>query len=163
MTVRAMGLSFLCVLTLATASIKDASAATGDRLELTVGIDGGIVAPTVSLQVEITPTEDNALVRLEEGGVVKTGTMSREDFAALQHDVGGIFDLPVENPVGGEDIYWLDTGVSISICERTWANSAPSGCVHYQSSVQPTAAQRAEFKQIVERITAAARASASDP
>ena len=153
-------LALSCVLILATAPVDGAAAATGDRVELTVGIDGGIVAPQERLRVEIAPTDERVLVRLEEGGVVKKGSMSREDFAALVRDVGGVFDLPVENPTEGEDIYGLGTGVSISIGGRTWAIGAPSGCVHVRSSVQPTDAQHAEFKRIVERITAAARASA---
>jgi len=70
-----------------------------------------------------------------------------------------VFDLPLENPMGGDDVYGFDTGVSVSISGRTWENRAPSGCIHTLSSVQPTDAQRAEFKRIVERITTVARAS----
>jgi hypothetical protein len=134
-------------------------------ISLRVGIVGGIVAPKVTLSIDIVAEKDAVTVKMmmlkDDKPVVTTGTMKRKEFDALLKEIDAVWKLPVEEPRGCEDIYALDTGVAVKSGDRSWSNGAPGGCNHGTSKVQPTAAERAAFKKIVERIVKEGQARAT--
>jgi len=58
--------------------------------------------------------------------------------------------LPVERPVGSEDIYGLDTSIAWGSEDLMWINGGPQGCGGGVSEVQPTDEEKAKFKRAVE-------------
>jgi hypothetical protein len=136
-------------------------------IEMRVGIVGGIVAPTVKLELEIAleKDKDEATVRFmrlkDNKPVVKKGTMTRKEVEALLKDIEKVWDLPKEDPEGCEDIYGLDTGLHVQIDRQSWRNGGPGGCVHGQSKVQATEEQKKTFKKIVDKVSQIAEKHAS--
>ena len=137
------------------------------KIQMRVGIVGGFVAPTVKLDIEIhlEKDQDQATVRFmrlkDDKPVVKTGSMTRGEIEALLKDIEKVWDLPVEDPEGSQDIYGLDTGVHIRIDRKQWRNGGPGGCVHGQSKVQASEEQKKTFKSIVDKVAQAAEKHAS--
>lgn len=125
------------------------------KISMRVGIVGGFAPPTVRLTIDISVEQDKDEVQIQmmkrgadKKEIVKTGTLSRKDLEP-------IWDLPKEDPEGCQDIYDLDTGVSIQRGLRSWRNGGPGGCVRMHSEVQPSADQKKAFVHIVERLTQA--------
>ncbi len=130
------------------------------KLEMKVGIVGGIKAPEVRLSVEINADKERVTVRMmklddRRKEAVRTGTMARKEFDELLKAIGKIWDLPKEDPEGCEDIYGLDTSVSIEQGKKQWRNGGPGGCVHSTSKIQATDEQKKHFAEIVKRLTEA--------
>ncbi len=138
---------------------------TKESIRLRKGIVGGIVAPEVTLSIDIVATKDEASVRLMKvvngKEVVTTGTMTRKEYDALLKEIDAVWKLPIEDPIASEDIYALDTGVAVESGARKWGNSAPGGCGQGKSKTQATRDQKAAFERIVERIKREADAKAT--
>lgn len=136
-------------------------------IRLRVGIVGGFVAPTVKLDLEIALEKDKdqatvRFMRLKEGKqVVKTGSMTRKEVEALLKAIEKVWDLPVEDPEGCQDIYGLDTGLLVQVAGKKWRNGGPGGCVHGQSKVQASDEQKKTFKKIADKVSQAAEQHAS--
>lgn len=67
--------------------------------------------------------------------------------------------LPIENPVGVQDIYGLDTSIAFGNGDLQWMNGGPNGCGTGESDVQPTDEQKAAFQKaiaLIKEIVAAA-------
>ena len=134
------------------------------------GVVGGIVPPSVELRVGAferggacavvvlkTPADGSGSVRW--GAVVPVGELD-----ALFASLGklGVWDLPIEHPPGGEDIYGMDTSLWLCDGERVWHNGAPPGCVHTTSDVRPDEEQAARFSAAVDLINTFAFEHAED-
>ncbi len=96
--------------------------------------------------------------------VVTTAYLVRVELDLLLKEIESIWTLPMEVPEGSEDIYGLDTGVAVDTEGLHWKNTRFVGCVGSDSTLQPTEAQRASFRAIVDRIIkeADSRAPARD-
>jgi hypothetical protein len=127
------------------------------KISMRVGIVGGIKAPTVKLQIDIE-ADKIRMMRLENGKeVVTTGVIPEKELEELLKDMQKVWDLPTEDPVGGEDIYGLDTSISIERGEKKWRNGGPGGCVHSASKVHPTEEQKKLFEKLVDRLREAGK------
>jgi hypothetical protein len=72
---------------------------------------------------------------------------------SLVHELQGILKtIPSEHPPGSEDIYGLNTSIAWGSEEVQWQNSAPGGCGHGVSEVQPTKEHKAKFTRAVEIV-----------
>jgi len=128
------------------------------------GIAGGFAPPTPSeihvlsrgldnpttllIQSEIRKPGTPNLVS-QFGGQGKSVTLNETKIAELY---GILKKLPTEQPPGSEDIYGLDTMIMWGSDDLEWANGGPQGCGGGTSDIQPTDAQKAEFKKAVEII-----------
>lgn len=127
---------------------------------LTEGIVGGIVAARVRLQLVVVPAADGHLVALMDASrpgdepAYQIGRVSAKRVEALLRalESGGLWSLPVESPVGSEDIYRLDTSLAVGARDRTWRNAAPEGCVHGTSEVRPSAKEAERFRKCVAAV-----------
>ncbi|ODQ55734.1 hypothetical protein SAICODRAFT_28796 [Saitoella complicata NRRL Y-17804] len=138
-------------------------------IRLQEGICGGIKPATPRLLLEITsPGEGAPSIKSSER---KQGTkvfkeqsaeVSAEQINGLASELKEVLaGLPTEKPRGAEDIYGLDTSIFFGSDELEWRNGGPEGCTPglYESDIQPTAAQKAKFKDLVEKIKAIASSS----
>ncbi|GAO46149.1 hypothetical protein G7K_0387-t2 [Saitoella complicata NRRL Y-17804] len=156
-------------------------------IRLQEGICGGIKPATPRLLLEITsPGEGAPSIKSSER---KQGTkvfkeqsaeVSAEQINGLASELKEVLaGLPTEKPRGAEDIYGLDTSIFFGSDELEWRNGGPegfsfpyplvdvrakeceTGCTPglYESDIQPTAAQKAKFKDLVEKIKAIASSS----
>jgi len=78
--------------------------------------------------------------------------------AGLKKSVG---NLPVEVPAGCQDIYKIDTSLTLHSGGEFWRNGGPGGCAHGVSKVQPTAAQQKQFREAVATVKKLAAAKAN--
>lgn len=126
---------------------------------LTEGIVGGISSPIV--RQEMIFYQDAAgkcqvwTRKLKEAPFQFTYYFS--DYSSLKFDqllseLSGVKDLPLENPVAGEDIYQLDTSLGVFTENWQWMNQAPIGCVHAKSEVMPNQKQKKKFQEAVQQI-----------
>jgi hypothetical protein len=63
-----------------------------------------------------------------------------------------LWELPLEKPCGGEDIYRLDTTLHACWNARIWKNEAPGGCVHFGSQTRPSEPERNRFQEAVTAV-----------
>ncbi|CAO3646919.1 unnamed protein product [Cunninghamella echinulata] len=130
------------------------------QIVLREGITGGFVGPTVKQAVEIRGDETGASIvhsnlkpSTKADYTTQVGTLSTEQVQTL---VTGIQDqlqqLPVEEPLGSEDIYGLDTSIAFFSDDFQWQNGGPEGCGHGSSSKQPSEEQKQQFQEIVNSL-----------
>lgn len=60
--------------------------------------------------------------------------------------------LPVESPIGCEDVYQQDTCIQISSPGLKWQNTPNQGCNSTPSSIVPSEAEKDVFKSLVDEI-----------
>ncbi|KAI9205926.1 uncharacterized protein BJ171DRAFT_500126 [Polychytrium aggregatum] len=129
------------------------------RITLTEGVVGGFVAPTPRRLV-IIDLDESGGVQIQHH--IKTGGSGpNAEYKVLQSPpeisvlevtsltnsiVQNFRALPREEPVGGEDIYHLDTQIAIETPDFSWCNVANQGCNIVPSSVKPTDSQKQQFK-----------------
>ncbi|MEZ5405837.1 MAG: hypothetical protein R3F23_06600 [Verrucomicrobiia bacterium] len=77
---------------------------------------------------------------------------SLSQFKQLLSKLDAVKNLPLENPVGGEDIYELDTSLGVFSDQWRWMNQAPGGCVHMNSKTLPSWWQKRRFKEAVHLV-----------
>lgn len=123
-----------------------------ERLRIDFAVEGKRV--TVRMATLTNPEEPDPRKAKRE---VRTGTMERKELDALLKEIDPIWTLPVEDPKNGEDIYGLDTIVSVESGGKTWGNGVPSGCVHAPSSTRPTDPDKDAFRKIADRVAETAR------
>ncbi len=163
-----------CVAVLILATIRPVAPAAEEaasHVMLTRGIVGGFVPAHVSLQIIALKTNTGFEVHVLDQparnapATYRRGSLTERQYADLFATAKklGIWNLPREMPAGSEDIYKLDTSISLLQGMRSWRNGGPAGCVHGESKVQATVAQRAEFRDMIEAITELARKNATKP
>jgi len=152
-----------CVMAAPTPAAEEKVKEPATELVLTEGIVGGFVPPHQRLQVVLVERPggggDVAVKQSparNAAATYKTGRLSAEDLSALTAQLKklGLLHLPTELPPGCQDIYRLDTSLAVELDGRFWRNGGPAGCVHGQSKVQPTDAQRKTFAAAVKAVKA---------
>lgn len=112
-------------------------------------VDGAPTKPdlhiTAALRPDGTPQLGNAMPKSLSKSASGVEEMLSELHSILQ-------TLPVEVPAGCEDIYRLDTSIAFQSGNFMWMNGGPRGCGTHESSVQPTAEDKARFKRAVEIV-----------
>jgi WD40 repeat protein len=139
-------------------------------VKLQQGVVGGIMPPRITLVIGAYESGDTCAITAigtPVGGgedVTWSATVPSRELEGLLASLGdlGVWDLPVEDPRGGEDIYAMDTGLWLSDGERTWHNCAPSGCVHAASVVRPSDEERQRFSAAIEQVIAFASERVED-
>eukprot|EP00128_Syssomonas_multiformis_P014940 Colp12_sorted_trinity150504_noHs@2698 len=142
------------------------------KVEVVEGIVGGFVGPTIRLYVVIAPADDDPSVievrydRLKPGTteeyIEARGTTTTEEFKRLADSINYVWDLPIEEPRDSEDIYGLDTALKLYTRDgEEWYNGAPAGCVHGMSTIRPTAAESAAFREALTEVLEFARSKTS--
>lgn len=133
-----------------------------DRSELillTKGIVGGISSPIVRQEIIFYRDESGKsqiwTSKLKEAPFKYTYYFARYDaaqFEELLQKLSQLKNLPLENPVAGEDIYEIDISLGVFSDQWQWMNQAPSGCVHMDSKTSPSRGQKRKFKEVVHLI-----------
>lgn len=124
---------------------------------LTDGIVGGFVPAMVRLKLLVFAENGKYHVwtktQKSRRGMVQhhRGEITKKQFDDFLTGINqfGVTKLPLESPRGGEDIYRLDTSLLLRVGKTFWRNGGPGGCVHQQSKVQATAAQKKQFASAV--------------
>ena len=127
---------------------------------VTEGIVGGFVPAHVRRKTLIYENKGEYVVlvmthasRRAERKFVK-GSLSKKAATALFAQLGaqGLWKLPVESPVGIEDIYRKDTSLTVRTGDKQWRNGGPGGCSRGKSKIQPTAKQRTAFQMLLASV-----------
>ncbi|KAI7864684.1 hypothetical protein BDF14DRAFT_1884113 [Spinellus fusiger] len=127
------------------------------QLILRQGITGGFVGPVTKQVVQVKGDASGASIlhaNLKSDSktdyVTQTGVLSSTVIQeAMLQIKSQLKSLPVEEPVGSQDIYGLDTSIGFFSDDFQWQNGGPEGCGQDESSVQATPAQKEIFKALV--------------
>ncbi|KAH7336436.1 hypothetical protein BKA65DRAFT_506440 [Rhexocercosporidium sp. MPI-PUGE-AT-0058] len=141
-------------------------------LRLQVGITGGFAPPSPSAIHTITrdPSSPqltiNSLHRTpgspdHQLTPQPTKNLPVKDYNTQIEQIYSILkELPTEEPVGSEDIYGLDTGVSWSSGDGwKWSNGGPEGCGSEMSDVQVGKEEKVKFGEVVRLVIEIAEGS----
>ncbi|KAG9042333.1 hypothetical protein FS837_011013 [Tulasnella sp. UAMH 9824] len=143
-------------------------------VRLQEGIVGGFAPPTPKEVHELTRSLDNPSNLLIQSSVRQQGqphpvpaepkslpipevsTLGADDPKNVDSRVAELesilSQLPTEQPPGSEDIYGMNIGIMYGSDNLEWANGGPAGCSGGTSTVQPTEAQKQQFKRAVEIV-----------
>ena len=128
-------------------------------ITLTDGVVGGIESPIVRQEIILYRSALGKyqvwLRKLEE--CRRYYTYSFADYSPSQFDelvsnLSELKKLPLENPVGGEDIYQQDISLGVFTDQWQWMNQAPGGCVRMKSKTTPTTKQKEKFQEMVHQV-----------
>ncbi|KAI9329143.1 hypothetical protein DFJ73DRAFT_861059 [Zopfochytrium polystomum] len=147
------------------------------RLTVTEGVTGGFVAPTprrsaildfggsnppsIQLHTKRRGTRDQYDVTATDPAAL--GAFTAELDSVVATVLQTFKTLPLEQPTACEDIYGCDISIAIESPGFRWQNIPNQGCAASPSSVQPTEAQKALFKEIADSIFALANKHAKTP
>ncbi|ORY99572.1 hypothetical protein BCR42DRAFT_385562 [Absidia repens] len=131
------------------------------HIVLREGITGGFVGPTVKQVVEIHGDDEGATIvhaNLKPSSktdyTTQQGQLSTNEVQTLVNTlVPELGQLPIEEPIGSEDIYGFDTSISFLSGDFKWQNGGPEGCTRNASSVQASPEQKQTFQKLVQTLT----------
>ncbi|KAI8903196.1 hypothetical protein EDD86DRAFT_250602 [Gorgonomyces haynaldii] len=131
------------------------------QIRLVKGVTGGFVAPTPEFQilVDYNPTTKQFKIEraVKSGSDYKTTeTSAKEHLALVEQTVAelqSLNQLPIEQPVGAQDIYRFDMSLSVQGDGFYWQNTPNQGC-DIQESPLPSDDQRQHFKRLCDLIIA---------
>lgn len=127
-----------------------------------LGITGGFAPPTPSAIYTVTKSSPqnqlyvSSAIRADgtahlQDAIARPLVYHAGDTAKLLDEVYDILKtLPMEKPIGSEDIYGLDASIAWGSDDLMWINGGPQGCGGGTSTVQPTEEQKAKFKRAVD-------------
>eukprot|EP00842_Homolaphlyctis_polyrhiza_P004495 jgi/Hompol1/5046/HPOL_000737-RA len=87
-----------------------------------------------------------------QSGPLSELSITQQVHAFVDEALAAFQTLPKEDPIGGEDVYRLDTSILIQTRGFSWQNSANQGCDIRASKVHPSDEQRQLFKSFAARI-----------
>ncbi|KAH6711172.1 hypothetical protein BKA61DRAFT_110933 [Leptodontidium sp. MPI-SDFR-AT-0119] len=134
-------------------------------IRLQVGITGGFAPPSPSAIHTIT--RDPSSPHLTIDSLARASGSPDQELVPkptkhllvqsyseqIDHVYSVLRELPTEEPVGSEDIYGLDTGVTWSDGDGwTWRNGSPEGCGIDFSDVQVGREQKEKFRAVVKLV-----------
>ncbi|KAI8086080.1 uncharacterized protein BX664DRAFT_334866 [Halteromyces radiatus] len=131
------------------------------QIILREGITGGFVGPTIKQMVEIRGDDTGASIvhanlkpATKTDYTTQTGQLAAEDIKnltmSLKETLG---QLPVEEPIGSEDIYGFDTSIAFFSDDGfQWQNGGPEGCGHQPSSIQASPEQKQAFQALIQSL-----------
>ncbi|KAH8552484.1 hypothetical protein BGW37DRAFT_489157 [Umbelopsis sp. PMI_123] len=130
------------------------------KVFLREGIVGGFAGPTVKQVVEISGDSNGAVIAhstLKPGSKFdyhqQSGEVTPQEIHTLLGDLHSqLKQLPLESPIGSDDIYGRDISLGFFTDEFQWQNGGPEGCTRSPSSTQATEQQKAVFNELVERV-----------
>lgn len=104
--------------------------------------------------------EDKASIRVSKliskhDYEVHEGVLQSSDIRGILSDVQSLRSLPTEEPPSSQDIYGLDTAISVETKDFSWRNGGPEGCVHGESQVSANAEHKTQFKKVADKLAAA--------
>ncbi|KAM3580381.1 hypothetical protein VKS41_007047 [Umbelopsis sp. WA50703] len=140
--------------------IHNTFAAMSFKVFLREGIVGGFAGPTIKQVVEINGDSNGAVVAhstLKAGSKFDynqaSGDVSPQEIHTLMSDLRSqLSQLPLEKPMGSDDIYGRDISLGFFTDEFQWQNGGPEGCNRSPSETQATEQQKAVFNELVERV-----------
>ena len=126
---------------------------------LTEGVVGGVVGPTVRQEIIFDQNASGKcqvwVKRLKKAPRNYTYYSAQYDsfqFEKLLSKLNELKQLPLEDPMSGEDIYQMDISLGVFSEKLKWMNQAPSGCIHMKSKVTPSSKQKGKFQALVQRV-----------
>ncbi|KAJ2961253.1 hypothetical protein NQZ79_g3508 [Umbelopsis isabellina] len=130
------------------------------KVFLREGIVGGFAGPTIKQVVEINGDSNGAVIAhstLKPGSKFDynqaSGDVSPQEIHTLMSDLRSqLSQLPLEKPMGSDDIYGRDISLGFFTDEFQWQNGGPEGCNRSPSETQVTDQQKAVFNELVERV-----------
>jgi len=135
-------------------------AAMSFKVFLREGMVGGFVGPTIKQVVEINGDSNGAVIAhstLKPGSKFdynqQSGEVTPQEIHSLMADLHSqLKQLPLEEPIGSDDIYGRDISLGFFTSDFQWQNGGPEGCTRSPSSTQPTEQQKAVFNELVDRV-----------
>jgi len=139
-------------------------------VRLQKGITGGFAPPTPSETHALTRSKDkpdqlvvNSQYRAdgtpslqsadEQPKILSLDGSDKDDNEKLIEELQDILKtLPTEQPPGSQDIYGMDISIAWGSHDLEWCNGGPGGVSGRESSVQPTAEEKAKFERAVEIV-----------
>ncbi|KAI8070484.1 hypothetical protein BC940DRAFT_271220 [Gongronella butleri] len=141
------------------------------QIVLREGITGGFVGPTLKQMVQIQGDDTGASIvhanlkpESKKEYTSQAGSLQADTVQALLTSIKeGLQSLPIEEPIGSEDIYGLDTSIAFFTDDFQWQNGGPEGCSRGVSTKKATDQQKQAFKGLVTQLVQLGQVHALTP